>query len=91
MEEGSRRGIYGERIPLCKGCRLAEWREVPGLLAGALGRPLKIFSGGERRGRGRGEFEREQTRGFELSWAASLRREVWMEVFFQVREFSFWA
>ena len=33
---------------------------------------------------------REETRGFELSWAASLRREVWMEVFFQVREFSFW-
>ena len=25
------------------GCRLAEWRKVPGLLAGALSKPLEIF------------------------------------------------
>ena len=46
MEEGSRRGIYGERIPLCRGVSSGSCRSF-------LRRPLEIFAGRRELDRGR--------------------------------------
>ena len=53
MEEGSRRGIYEERIPLCR-------RGSSGSCRSSLSRPLEIFLGERER-----KEERRRSRGLE--------------------------
>ena len=80
MEEGSRRGIYEERIPLCRGVSSGSCRS-------SLSRPLEIFFRGEREGKER-EREDETGRageGREISGSCFLR---YREILFLLRRLS---
>ena len=88
MEEGSRRGIYEQRIPLCR--RGSSGRVEGGTWAAgrsSLSRPLEIFFRGEREGKER-EREDETGRageGREISGSCFLR---YREILFLLRRLS---
>ena len=72
MEEGSRRGIYGERIPLCRGVSSGSCRSF-------LRRPLEIFAGRRELDRGRKKQKKKNRGGFWKKEAKENRGGFWRE------------